>query len=265
MDRGKRASRAARRPAPWRARLIATVAGGVAVSGCGVELGAPVAVSPPRVTAPASVVPASPTVVRVPSDAAVPTPRTTPTAVAAGTAAAAPAAAAASAPATIAVSVPAGPVRVAPIPRGAAPPRPTVPVAMPASPPPPAAASVPADHLVGPGVDVLVSPMPAYDCSGFSPPLPEDRVVIDPCAQRATGVPLIVGHDTTDLLWNATVGWGDATVVRYGGQSWRIVLARVVDHWITYYPMPLAGVGLQVRTCQPDGTHEWVWDLVEQP
>ena len=87
-------------------------------------------------------------------------------------------------------------------------------------PAPPAPAPPPADHLVGPGTDA-----PAFaDCpvrsSGFSSPLPVDRVVIHPCAQPVTGVPLIVGHNLLGLLWNATVSWGDGTVVQYGGRSW---------------------------------------------
>jgi hypothetical protein len=89
-------------------------------------------------------------------------------------------------------------------------------------------------HLVGPGVDALVSPMAAYDCNGYSPPLPEDRIVSDPCAQPVTGVPLIVGHSHTNLLWKAAIGWGNGTVVHYGGHSWRIVQTRVVDHSITW-------------------------------
>jgi hypothetical protein len=132
----------------------------------------------------------------------------------------------------------------------------------PAPPPPPVIPSVPADHLVGPGVDVLVSPMAPYDCRGYSPPLPEDRAIIDPCAQPVTGVPLIDGHNHLDLLWNASITWTTGTVVRYGGHTWQIAQTRVVDHYITYYPMPPRDAALQIRTCQPDGIHEWVWDLV---
>jgi hypothetical protein len=104
--------------------------------------------------------------------------------------------------------------------------------------------------------------MAPYDCRGYSPPLPADRAIIDPCAQPVTGVPLIDGHNHTDLLWNAATGWATGTAVDYGGHTWRIVQTRVVDHYITYYPMPPAGAALQIRTCQPDGIHEWVWDLV---
>lgn len=132
----------------------------------------------------------------------------------------------------------------------------------PAPPRPPVIPSYPADHLVGPGVDVLVSLMAPYDCRGYSPPLPEDRAIIDPCAQPVTGVPLIDGHNHTDLLWAAAAGWTTGTAVHYGGNTWRIVQTRVVDHYITYYPMPPRGAALQIRTCQPDGIHEWVWDLV---
>jgi hypothetical protein len=157
------------------------------------------------------------------------------------------------------------PVRAAARPPAApAPSRPSLASQTPA-PASPTASAPPADHLVGPGTDVLVSPMSAYDCRGFSPPLPLDRVVTDPCAQPVTGVPLIVGHNLRGLLWNASVSWADGTVVRYGGLSWRIVQTRIVDHWITYYPMPPAGAGLQIRTCQPDGLREWVWDLVPLP
>jgi hypothetical protein len=103
--------------------------------------------------------------------------------------------------------------------------------------------------------------MAPYDCRHVSPPLPEDRAVIDPCAQPVTGVPLIVGHNHRGLLWNAATGWGIGTLVGYRGHGWRIVQTRVVAHNISYYPLPPAGAGLQIRTCQPDGFHEWVWDL----
>lgn len=116
------------------------------------------------------------------------------------------------------------------------------------------------NHLVGPGVDVLVTMQPPYNCNSFFN-LPVDRIVIDPCAQPVTGVPLLVGHNMTNLLWGASVGWVDGTVVNYGGRQWTITHTQVVDHYITYYPMPTPGTGLQIRTCQPDGLHEWVWDL----
>jgi hypothetical protein len=165
------------------------------------------------------------------------------------------------------VPVPAPTVLVAVVPPAAAPAvLPRTPAVRatppPAPPPPPVVLSSPADHLVGPGVDVLVSPMPPYDCRGYSPPLPEDRAIVDPCAQPVTGVPLIDGHNHTNLLWNAATSWTTGTAVHYGGHSWRIVQTRVVDHYITYYPMPPGGASLQIRTCQPDGIHEWVWDLV---
>jgi hypothetical protein len=138
-----------------------------------------------------------------------------------------------------------------------------LPHAPPAPPPPaPVVPSFPPDHLVGPGVDVLVSPMAPYDCRGYSPPLPEDRAIVDPCAQPVTGVPLIDGHNHTNLLWNASTTWTTGTVVHYGGHTWQIAQTRVVDHYITYYPMPPRSAALQIRTCQPDGIHEWVWDLV---
>ena len=111
-------------------------------------------------------------------------------------------------------------------------------------------------------MDVLVSPMAPYDCRGYSPPLPADRAIIDPCAQPVTGVPLIDGHNHLNLLWNASITWTTGTVVHYGGHTWQIAQTRVVDHYITYYPMPPRGAALQIRTCQPDGMHEWVWDLV---
>ena len=164
------------------------------------------------------------------------------------------------APAPAVVAVRQAPAAVI-LPRTSTPVRAALPVSAP-PPAPPAQPASPSDRLLGPGVDALVSPMAAYDCNGYSPPLPEDRIVTDPCAQPVTGVPLIVGHNHTNLLWNASTGWSNGTVVHYGGHSWRIVQTRVVDHYITYYPMPPAGAGLQIRTCQPDGMHEWVWDLV---
>jgi hypothetical protein len=233
--------------------VLVLVVIGLVVSGCGVTVGPPAVrvstVIPVTTPAPISATRAT----AVPATAApstAPARTQPPVATAPPVPVPAPSALAASAPPAAAPAV---------LPRTSTA-RATLPPLPPA--PPPVIPSSPADHLVGPGVDVLVSPMAPYDCRGYSPPLPEDRAIIDPCAQPVTGVPLIDGHNHTNLLWNASTTWTTGTVVHYGGHAWQIAQTRVVDHYITYYPMPPRGAALQIRTCQPDGIHEWVWDLV---
>jgi hypothetical protein len=236
--------------------VLVLVVSGLGASACGVTVGPTatrVSMAIPIITTPAPIpttaataVPASAASPTAPAGAQPPVPTAPPVPV--------------PTPSALAASQPpaAAPAVLPRTPTARATPRP----APPAPPPPPVIPSSPADHLVGPGVDVLVSAMAPYDCRGYSPPLPEDRAIIDPCAQPVTGVPLIDGHNHTNLLWNASTTWTTGTVVHYGGHTWQIAQTRVVDHNITYYPMPPRGAALQIRTCQPDGIHEWVWDLV---